>query len=72
MKCYQSSDLLSHIHWYVDVLYGVHWDSEGHTGTMMTMGKGAIINILRKQKLNVESSTESELVSIADVQGIMI
>ena len=39
---------------------------------MMTMGKGAIINILRKQKLNVESSTESELVSIADVQGIMI
>ena len=38
----------------------------------MTMGSGALINISRKHKLNVGSSTESELVSIADVLGIMM
>ena len=38
----------------------------------MTMGRGTLINISRKHKLNVGSSTESELVSIADVLGIMM
>ena len=33
---------------------------------MMSMGKGDIVNISRKHKMNVASSTESELVSIAD------
>ena len=72
MKRYLSADSLSHIHWYVDASYGVHWDSKGHTGAMMTMGRGALINISRKHKLNVGSSTESELVSIADVLGVMM
>ena len=39
---------------------------------MMTMGRGALLNVSRKHKLNVGSSTESELVSIADVLGIMM
>ena len=39
---------------------------------MLTIGRGALITISRKQKLNVGSSTGSELVSIADVLGIMI
>ena len=38
----------------------------------MSMGKGAIVNVSRKHKLNVGSSTESELVSIADVLGVMM
>ena len=38
----------------------------------MSMGKGAIVNVLRRHKLNVGSSTESELVSIADALGVMI
>ena len=38
----------------------------------MSMGKGAIVNVSRRHKLNVGSSTESELVSIADVLGVMI
>ena len=33
----------------------------------MTMGKGAIQSISRKQKLNTRSSTESELVGVDDV-----
>ena len=52
--------------------YGVHWDSKGHTGAMMSMGKGAIVNVSRRHKLNVGSSTESELVNIAAVLGVMI
>ena len=38
----------------------------------MSMGKGAIVNISRKHKMNVGSSTESKLVSIADVLGIIL
>ena len=36
------------------------------------MGRGALINIPRKHKLNVGSSMELELVNIADVIGIMM
>jgi hypothetical protein len=39
---------------------------------MMSMGRGAIVNVSRKHKLNIGSSTESELVSIADVLGAMM
>ena len=39
---------------------------------MMSMAKGTIISVLRKHGLNVASSTESELVSIADVLGVMM
>ena len=69
MKQYLLTESLSHTHWYVDASYGVHWDSKGHTGAMMTMGRGTLINISRKHKLNVGSSKESELVSITDVLG---
>ena len=36
------------------------------------MGKGALVNIARKQKLNTGSSTKAELVSISDVLGMMM
>ena len=39
---------------------------------MMSMGKGAIVSVSRKHKLNVGSSTEAELVSIADVLGMIM
>ena len=72
MKRHLSADNLTNLMWWVDGSYGVHWDSKGHTGAMMSMGKGAIVNVSRRHKLNVGSSTESELVSIADVLGVMI
>jgi hypothetical protein len=72
MKRYLLEDSLSSIHYYVDVSYGVHWDFKRYTVVTMTMGRGAIINFSRKNKLNVGSSTESELVSIAYVLGIMM
>ena len=72
MKRRLSADSLTNIVWWVDGSYGVHWDSKGHTGAVMSMGKGALLSISRKHKLNVASSTEAELVSIADVLGLMM
>ena len=72
MKRHLSADNLTNLMWWVDGSYGVHWDSKGHTGALMTMGKGAIVNVSRRHKLNVGSSTESELVSIVDVLEVMI
>ena len=66
------ADSLSTIMWCVDGSYRVHWDSKGQTGAAMTMGKGAIINMSRKHKLNVGSSTHAELISISDALGWMM
>ena len=52
--------------WSVDAAYAVHPDGKSHSGMTMTMGKGAIISMSRKQKLNTRSSTEAELVAVDD------
>ena len=49
MKRYLTADSLNNIIWWVDGSYGVHWDSKGHTGAMISMGKGAIVNIKKTQ-----------------------
>ena len=36
-------------------------DCKGHTGAMMSLGKGATLSYSAKQKINTKSSTESEL-----------
>ena len=72
MKRYLIADSLRNIVWWVDGYFEVHWDSKGHTSAMLSMGKGAIVNILRKYKMNVASSTESELVSISDVLDMIM
>ena len=72
MKHYLKSESLRNIVWWVDGSFGVHCDSKGQTGAMMSMGKVTILNILRKQKMNVATSTESELVIIADVLGMIM
>ena len=69
LKRHMRADSLNMIRWWVNASYGVHWDCDckGHTGAMISIGKGAPVNISRKHKLNTGSSTEAELVSIADV-----
>ena len=66
MKLHITVDSLSTITWYVDALYGVHYDCKGHTGMMMTLGAGAAIRMSKSQKLNTGSSTESGLVGVYD------
>ena len=62
-------DSLSSIHWYVDGSHQIHDDCRGHTGALMTLGKGAIVSSSRKQKINTKSSTETELVAVDDKIG---
>ena len=66
MKLKLTVENLTLIKWWIDASYNVHWDARGHNGAMMTMGKGAIISNSNYQKLNVGSSTESELVATHD------
>ena len=35
-------DNLNIIKWWVDISYATHPDCKGHTGAMMSLGKGAI------------------------------
>ena len=61
------ADDVSIIKWWVDSSFAVHPDMKGHTGGMMTLGKGAIYGTSTRHKINTRSSTESELVSLYDV-----
>jgi hypothetical protein len=51
------------IKWWVDGSHGVHFDMRGHTGGMVSLGKGALMLTPTRQKLNTRSSTETELVA---------
>ena len=58
--------------WYVDAAYAVHPDMKGHTGGMLTLGKGATLSGSVKQKMNAKSSTEAELIGCDDFMGHII
>ena len=45
--------------WYVDAALAVHLVFKSHTEVMLTMGKGAIISVSQKQKLNTKISMEA-------------
>jgi hypothetical protein len=66
------ADSLSIIKWWVDASYATHWECRGHTGAMMSLGRGSIIGMSKKQKLNTKSSTECELVGVYDASPQMI
>jgi len=63
MKLNLSADNLTTIRWWVDASHAVHDNCRGHTGAMMSMGKGAAISFSNKHKINTKSSSESKLVS---------
>ena len=63
MKLNLSADNLTTIRWWVDASHAVHDNCRGHTGAMMSMGKGAAISFSNKHKLNTKSSSKSKLVS---------
>jgi hypothetical protein len=51
---------------WVDASYAVHSDMKSHTGGCISFGIGAAMSKCAKQKLNVKSSTEAELVGASD------
>ena len=47
---------------WVDASYAVHKDMKSHTGGVVSFGRSAALSKSSKQRLNVKSSTEAELV----------
>ena len=58
--------------WHVDAAFAVHPDFRSHTGGTLSLGKGAVTSISRKQGLNTRSSTEAEVVAADEVVGPML
>jgi hypothetical protein len=54
------------VKWYVDASFAVHPEFKSHTSAMMTLGKGAMQSIVRKRKMNMQSSKEGKLVAVDD------
>jgi Reverse transcriptase (RNA-dependent DNA polymerase) len=61
------ADDLSVVKWWVDGSYAVHPDMRSQTGATMSFGRGSIYSTSIRQKLTTKSSTEAELVAVADV-----
>jgi hypothetical protein len=57
---------------HVDAAFAVHPDYRSQTGSVFTLGKGAISSVSKKQGMNTRSSTEAELVAADEVVGSMI
>jgi hypothetical protein len=50
----------------------MHGDCRGHTGAIMSLGRGSVIGMSKKQKLNTKSSTKCELVGVDDASPQML
>jgi hypothetical protein len=66
------ADSLNIIKWWVDASYATHGDCRGHTGATMSLGRGSVIGMSKKQKLNTKGSTECELVGVDDASPQML
>jgi hypothetical protein len=60
------------VKWWVDASFAAHPDMQSHTGAMITLGRGALYAMSSQQKLTTRSSTEGELVGVADAMAQII
>lgn len=51
---------------WIDVVYAIHVDARSHTGAAISIGRGTVYCSSGKQKLNVKSLTEGEVVGASD------
>ena len=57
---------LTDLYTWIDAAYAVHNNIRGHTGGAISMGYGIMHGKASKQKINVKSSIESELVGMGE------
>ena len=53
------ADILTIIKWWVDASYAAHPYMRGHWGVTMSFGRGSVMGIAKKHKINVNSSTKA-------------
>ena len=63
------ADSLTKIEWYVDASHQIHDDCKGHTGSILTFGRGATTSSSTKHKIPSKSSCESEIIGLYDKVG---
>ena len=64
-------DDLNVVHWWVDAAYRVHDDLKRHTGATMSIVKGSVTSISRKQKLTPQAQLRARsLVSMIPPQRL--
>jgi hypothetical protein len=60
------------VKWWIDASFAVHPDMRSHTGGTLSLGKGSVYSMSRKQRINTKSSTEAELVGVDDGMPLVI
>jgi len=61
-----SCEELRNLTWYIDGSYAVYDDMKGQSGSLLMIGKNAVLSQSNKQKVNTRSSTETELIAVDD------
>jgi hypothetical protein len=72
VSLYVQKALAGTLRWHVDASFAVHPDFRSHAGATLSMGKGAVVSISRKQGMNTWSLTEAEVVAADEVVGPML
>ena len=60
------ADSATVVKWWVDGSHAIHLNMHGHSGGCVSLGMGMLITGSSKQKLNMHSSTEMELIVVDD------
>jgi len=61
-----SCEELKNLAWYIDGSYAVYNDMKGQSGSLLMIGKNAVLSQSNKQKVNTRSSMETELNAVDD------
>jgi len=61
-----SCEELKNLTWYIDGSYAVYDDMKGQSGSLLMIGKNAVLSQSNKQKVNTRSSMETELNAVDD------
>ena len=57
---------------WVDGSHAMRMDLKGHSGASMSLGQGSVVTGSTKQKINLSSSTETELVTADDYMPMLL